>query len=208
MQCTILITCKLSFQTSLLFCKTPPEKKKNWLISLTTNGKQSVLNNHVYQNFTRWLKLTKRHKLADQSFLVTQWSTERISSFVDSLATAVYCNKTRVLSKRHYTDFNFIEKTQIPDNAVLATLGVSSLYTNIPQEERINVVCSYYKDLYEQKLPIRTSDLRELIRLTLEENSFKFNEKHFVQTNGITMGNKMAWSLSPLFSWWTWKNDC
>ena len=103
------------------------------------------------------------------------------------------------------TDFNFIENTQIPDNAVLATLAVSSLYTNIPQEEGIDVVCSYYEDHYEQKLPIRTSDLRELMRLVLEENSFKFNEKHFVQTHGIAMGNKMAWSLSPLFSWWTWK---
>ena len=91
---------------------------------------------------------------------------------------------------------------------VLATLDVSSLYTNIPQEEGIDVVCSHYEDHYEQKFPIRTSDLPELMRLILEENSFKFNEKHFVQTHGIAMENKMAWSLSPLFSWWTWKNDC
>ena len=46
---------------------------------------------------------------------------------------------------------------------------------------------------------MRTSDLRELMRLILEEISFNFNEKHFVQTHGIAMGNKMAWSLSPLF---------
>ena len=84
---------------------------------------------------------------------------------------------------------------------VLTTLDVSSLYTNIPQEEGIDVVCSYYEDRYEQKLPIRTSDLRELMRPILEENSLKFNEKHFVQTHGIAVENKMAFSLSPLFSW-------
>ena len=28
------------------------------------------------------------------------------------------------------------------------------------------------------------------MRLILEENSFKFNEKHFVQTHGIAMRNK------------------
>ena len=73
---------------------------------------------------------------------------------------------------------------------VLATLDVSSLYTNIPQEEGIDVVCSCYEDHYEQKLHTRTSDLQELMRLILEENSFKFNEKHFVQTHGIAMRNK------------------
>ena len=77
--------------------------------------------------------------------------------------------------------------------------SVSSLYTNIPQEEGIDVVCRYYEDHYEQKLPIPTNDLRELMRLILEENSFKFNEKHFVQTHGIAMGTKMAVAFSVIF---------
>ena len=81
----------------------------------------------------------------------------------------------------------------------LATLDVSSLYTNIPQEEGIDVVCRYYEDHYEQKLSIPTSDLRELMRLILEEKSFKFNEKHFVQTHGIAMGTKMAVAFSVIF---------
>ena len=33
----------------------------------------------------------------------------------------------------------------------------------------------------------------------LEENSIKFNEKHFVQTHGIAMGNKMAVAFSVVF---------
>ena len=49
---------------------------------------------------------------------------------------------------------------QIPDNVVLASLNVSSLYTNIPQEEGIDVVCRYYEDHYEHKLPIPTSDFQ------------------------------------------------
>ena len=75
---------------------------------------------------------------------------------------------------------------------VLIILDVSSLYTNIPQEEGIDVVCFYYEDHYGQKLPIPTSELRELMRLILKENYFKFNEKHFLQTHGIAMGTKMA----------------
>ena len=76
--------------------------------------------------------------------------TERISSFVDSLLQPVAIKQVSYI--KDTTDFiNFIENTQIPDNVVLATLDVSSLYTNILQEQRIDVVCRYYENHYEQK---------------------------------------------------------
>ena len=125
--------------------------------------------------------------------------TERISSFVDSLLQPVAIKQWCYI--KDTIDFiNFIENTQIPDNVVLATLDVSCLYTNIPQEEGIDIVCRYYVDHYEQKLPIPTSDLRELMQLKLEEDSKKFNEKHFIQTHGIiAMGTKMVVAFSVTF---------
>ena len=144
--------------------------------------------------------LTKIHKKTPVGRPVVSGSsgpTERISSFVDSLLQPIAMKQESYI--KDTTDFiNFIENTQIPDNFVLATLDVSSLYTNIPQEG-IDVVCRYYEDHYEQKLPIPTSDLRELMRLILEENSFKFNEKHFLQTHGIARGTKMAVAFSVIF---------
>ena len=61
--------------------------------------------------------------------------TERISSFVDSQLQSI------VIKQESYTkdttDFlNFIENTQIPDNAVLATLDVSSLHTNFLKKKK------------------------------------------------------------------------
>ena len=155
--------------------------------------------------------LTKIHKKTPVSRPIVFGSsgpTERTSRLVDSVLQSIAIEQESYI--KDTTDFiNFIENTQIPDNAVLATLDVSSLYTNIPEDEGTDFVCRYYEDHYKQKLPIPTSDLRELMRLILEENSFKFNEKRFVQTHSIAMGNKMARSLSPLFSWRrTWKKDC
>ena len=144
--------------------------------------------------------LTKIHKKLVGRPIISGSSgpTERISSFVDSLLQPVAIKQESYI-KGTTDSINFIENTQIPDNVVLATPYVSSLYTNIPQEEGIDVVCRYYEDHYEQKLPIPTSDLRELMRLILEENSFKFNEKHFVQTHGIAMGTKMTVAFSVIF---------
>ena len=87
-------------------------------------------------------------------------------------STSVNIEKKLESCIKDTTDFiNFMENTQIPDNLILATLDVSSLHTNIPQEEGIDIVCRYY-DHYEQKLTIPTHDLRELMRPILEESSF------------------------------------
>ena len=80
---------------------------------------------------------------------------------------------------------NCIENTQIPNDVILATLNAGSLYANIPQLEGIEVICLYYEEHYEHNLPIPANNLWELMRLISEENSFKFNERHLIQTCGI-----------------------
>ena len=98
------------------------------------------------------------------------------------------------------TDFiNFIKNTPITDNTLLATLGVSSLYTNIPHSEGMDIVCRQYEIHYGPEPPIPLSQLRELIRLILEENSFRFTERQYIQIHGIAMGTKMAVAFSVIF---------
>ena len=53
------------------------------------------------------------------------------------------------------TDFiNFIETTIVPDNAILVSMDVTSLYTNIPQEEGTEAVCKSYDSFYKDNPPI------------------------------------------------------
>ena len=107
-------------------------------------------------------------------------------------------NKSRIL-KTQLILFVSLENTPITDNAIIATLDVCSLYTNIPQEEGIKVVCKYYNDHYQPNPPIPTSTLEDLMKLILKENSFHFNGKHFLQTHGIAMDTKMAVAFSVIF---------
>ena len=37
------------------------------------------------------------------------------------------------------------------------------------------------------------------MRLILKENSFKFNDKHFLQTHGIAMGTKITVAFAVIF---------
>ena len=100
-------------------------------------------------------KINEKKDSGDQSFLGAV-----VKQIVDSLIQPVAVKQESYL--KDTIDFiNVIANTQIPDNVVLDLLDVSSLHTNIPQEKGIDVVCRYYEDHYEQKLPFTTSYLQD-----------------------------------------------
>ena len=80
-------------------------------------------------------------------------------------------------------------------------MDVTSLYTNIPQEEGITTVCEAYEEFYEENPPIPTRYLREMLSLILQENSFQFNRKDYLQTHGTAMGTKLAVWLLLTYLW-------
>ena len=58
-------------------------------------------------------------------------------------------------------------------------MDVTSLYTNIPQEEGIETVCNAYDSIYEGEFPFQTQYLKRALELILQEsqeNSFQFTE--------------------------------
>ena len=66
------------------------------------------------------------------------------------------------------TDFiNFLENTEVPENTILVSMDVTSLYTNIPQEVGISMVCNAYKCFHEYK-PIPTHLLRKIFSKYME----------------------------------------
>ena len=78
-------------------------------------------------------------------------------------------------------------------------MDVTSLYTNIPQEEGILTVCKAYEEFYRTNPPIPTRFLMEMLFLILQENSFQFNEKDYLQTQGTAIGTKMALAFANIF---------
>ena len=145
--------------------------------------------------------LTKTHKVNLSSRPIISGCdspTERISAFVDSLLQPIMKEQQSYI--KDTTQFiNFIEGTRIPQNAVLVSMDVTSLYTNIPQAEGITTICHAYDTFYTGTPPIPTHYLREMLKLILQENSFQFNGKDFLQTHGTAMGTKTAVSFANIF---------
>ena len=78
-------------------------------------------------------------------------------------------------------------------------MEITSLYTNIPQEEGIEIVCAAYENFHKNNRLIPTKYLWEMLRLILKEHSSQFNEGHYLQTLGTAMGTNTAVSFATIF---------
>ena len=123
--------------------------------------------------------------------------TERISEFVDFFLQPLVTTLPSYVKDTN----DFLNKLSLihnlPNDILLVTLDVSSLYTNIPHNDGINACYHYLSQRSNKTIP--TNTLCDLIRMILTMNNFSFNGHHYLQVHGTAMGTKMAPSFANLF---------
>ena len=96
---------------------------------------------------------------------------------------------------------DFLKKQEalgpIPSDALLVSMDVTSLYTNIPHSNGIKA-CEEAWDERDIKDP-PTQTLVKLLTLVLKCNNFEFNGQHYLQVQGTAMGTKMAPAYANMF---------
>ena len=129
--------------------------------------------------------------------------TKPISQFVDRWLQPHVKNLPSYV--KDPTEFlKLIETTKLPHNCLLASIDVSSLYTNIPHDDGIQSVLYYLQNnphnytRPEQPIAI-PKVLTELTDIVLKNNVFEFNDNHYLQIQGTAMGIKMAPAHANLF---------
>ena len=138
------------------------------------------------------------------------WNTEKKKSQMEAEHSVadycwlpeVNCTAFKILKKHKLKDItDFLNKLSnlgtLPSNAMLVTLDVSSLYTNIPHNEGIDACRHFLGTRTDKHIPTET--LCDLLRMILTMNNFTFNQEHYLQVHGTAMGTKMAPSFANLF---------
>ena len=123
--------------------------------------------------------------------------TENISLFVDYyLRPLVTTIPSHIRDTTHFLQ-KLAELPTLPEDTLLVTLDVTSLYANIPHKEGIKAC----EDLLNTRsIPIPpTKDLCHLIHTILTTNNFTFNGSHYLQIHGTAMGTRMAPSYANIF---------
>ena len=126
--------------------------------------------------------------------------TEKISHYVDHHLQPL--NKALPSYVQDTTDFlkkldNLPE--ELPENAILVTMDVRSLYTNVPNQEGIEAVKSYLRARAKPSDRFLSQVISTFLSLILTLNNFVFNDDNFVQVNGASMGTKCAPTYASLF---------
>ena len=102
--------------------------------------------------FNTLTKFTSRLWSAVLSYRTVKWPN-RTPIILCRQTTSAYSANTDSYLK-DTTDFiTLIENTKVSSNAILVSMDVISLYTNIPQEEGITLVCQACETFHDKNPP-------------------------------------------------------
>lgn len=127
--------------------------------------------------------------------------TEKISQLVDHFLTPP--TTTHIKSYvRDTTDFirKLEQLGELPPNCQLVTMDVTSLYTNIPNNEGLRAAMKLLT-IYRPQQDVKPSNINlvKLLEMVLTKNNFQFNGEHYLQIGGTAMGTKAAPGLANCF---------
>ena len=140
----------------------------------------------IHKEQTKW---TVPHKIPPGRPIVSDVNSEsyRIAQFID-YHLASYATGHPAFVKNTYDFLNKLDTITTNSQALLVSLDVDSLYTNIDNKLGIKAVSEAFST---DPKPIHPYII-QLLKLSLEGNDFQFNGKHYLQISGTAMGKKFA----------------
>lgn len=171
-------------------------KQRNYLIGDTEpRARRFYMLPKIHKDPSKWRKpfeIPPGRPIVSDCNSETYRSAEYIDYFLNPLAK---------LHKSYIKDtYDFIDKIKnliIPDNAILFTIDVDSLYTNIDTSEGIQAVKKMLQNNYVKKRPDK--ELIQLLEINLTKNDFEFNGNYYLQIKGTAMGKKFAPAYADIF---------
>ena len=101
--------------------------------------------------------------------------------------------------KNSYDFKNILEKERYPGSAFLTSFDVTSLFTNVPVKETLEIAteCMYSNGGSFRNMS--KGNFKRLLELCTLDNHFLFNNQHYSQFEGFAMGNPISATMANLF---------
>ena len=125
--------------------------------------------------------------------------TEKISQFVDH-----FLNPISMKVKSYIRDTNdFLHKLKVleefEEGTLLVTMDVTSLYTNIPNNEGLRASMQALEKHRTGDVKPRNLSIIKLLEMVLKKNNFQFNGNNYLQVGGTAIGTKAAPSFAIIY---------
>ncbi|XP_024859281.1 uncharacterized protein LOC112450144 [Kryptolebias marmoratus] len=122
--------------------------------------------------------------------------TYKTAEFIDYYLTPLSILHPSYI-KDTYDFINKIKNIYLPDNCLLFTMDIDSLYTNIDITEGISAIKNIFLKYPDSKRPEK--ELLELLEINLRRNDFEFDCQFYLQIKGTAMGKKFAPAYANIF---------
>ena len=93
----------------------------------------------------------------------------------------------------------FTKNVIVPTNYKLVSFDVTSLFTNVPLKETIDIILKRIYISKEIVTEIEKENLKKLLFSCTKEVHFSFNEKLYIQNDGVCMGSPLGPVLANIF---------
>ena len=81
----------------------------------------------------------------------------------------------------------------------MVSFDVKSLFTNVPLNQKIDLILKRIYDFKELETQISTYEMKEMLTLYTKKVHFTYNKKVFIQTDGVAMGSPLGPVLADIF---------
>lgn len=125
------------------------------------------------------------------------WLTVNLSRWLGSILQKIV-NSIPSISESTDNSIRSIEKTKLPSNIHFITADIESLYTNIPINEAINLVCDYI-DSIGGSSDITTDCIFQALSIILNNAYLQFNGIVYKQIKGTAMGTPCAPQFANIY---------
>ena len=180
------------------------QNKVNSLVKSWEN--KSLINNLLAKDLkssnavpSRFYGLPKIHKESIPVRPIVSYVGSPTYNLASFFSSTISKNTTPPRSKI-INSFELVKKLKnvnVPDNYVLASLDVVSLFTNVPKEAAISAVKSRWDEI-RRKVSLPWRDFEEGLRLCLDSTDFNFDGKTYFQKRGLPMGSPFSPVLADL----------
>lgn len=148
------------------------------------------------------LPKTHKEQLAVRPILsATNTYNYSLAKWLDDKLKPLSCNQYTVTDTFRFADE--VRGFEIKNGEILVSYDVTSLFTNVPLEETIQILAekAFAQDWFNEthSLNISKADLIDLLRAATKNQLFQFDGALYEQTDGVAMGSPLGPLLANVF---------